>query len=146
MTALHRLVCYINSTIDLKLVGWVGDVIEDWRLDLYSDADLASDLLTRKSTSGVYQCISGGNTRMPMSALSKKQTCVSHSTPEAELVAADVSLRTEGFPMLDLWKPFTKVEIPLLFHEDNESAISIIRSGLNPTMRHIDRTHGICIA
>ena len=28
---------------------------------------------------------------------SKRQGCVSHSTPEAEIVAADVTLRTMGF-------------------------------------------------
>ena len=38
----------------MKLVGWVGDVIADWHLELFSDADLASDLLTRRSTSGVH--------------------------------------------------------------------------------------------
>jgi len=28
--ALHRLMCYINSTIDLKLQAWIGDPVESW--------------------------------------------------------------------------------------------------------------------
>ena len=31
------------------------------------------------------------------------------------------------------------------FCEDNESTICIIRTGKNPTMRHISRTHGVNI-
>ena len=34
----------------------------------------------------------------PLNAISKKQSCVSHSTPEAEIVAADLAIRTEGLP------------------------------------------------
>ena len=131
---LHRLVCYLNSSVDMKLVGWVGETIEKWHLELFADADLASDLLTRRSTSGVYLCLAGPNTRMPQSAVSKKQSCVSHSTPEAELVAADVAIRTEGFPALELWKPINQgKDLPLNFREDNQSAIQVIKNGKNPT-------------
>ncbi|CAE7624163.1 Clec16a [Symbiodinium sp. CCMP2592] len=41
---LHRLVCYINSTLDLNLYGWIGDAPEMLELVLYCDADLAGDM------------------------------------------------------------------------------------------------------
>ena len=53
---------------------------------------------------GSFTCLMGPNSFIPISALSKKQTCVSHSTPEAELVAVDTSFRNEGIPALNLWE------------------------------------------
>ena len=69
-----------------------------------------------------------------------------HSTPEAEIVAADTALRTLGIPALSLWKVLAKVFPQLLFHDDNQGMIGVVRSGRNPTMRHLERTHGISIA
>jgi hypothetical protein len=39
--ALHRLMCYINSTLGVKMCGWVGDHCSKWELVVYSDADFA---------------------------------------------------------------------------------------------------------
>ena len=33
----------------------------------------------------------------------------------------------------------------LHFHVDNQAMAAVIRSGRNPTMRHLSRTHGICV-
>ena len=30
-------------------------------------------------------------------------------------------------------------------HEDNQAALQIVRSGRNPTLRHLRRTHKVCI-
>ena len=56
---LRRLVCYINSTLDLNLYGWIGDSPEDLELVLYCDPDLAGDRTDSKSTSGVFMCLLG---------------------------------------------------------------------------------------
>ena len=40
---LHRLVCYLKSTLSYRQYAWVGDPKEDLKLHLYTDADLASD-------------------------------------------------------------------------------------------------------
>ena len=37
-----------------KLEGYIGDEPKDLRLQLFADADFASDLSTRKSTSGLF--------------------------------------------------------------------------------------------
>eukprot|EP00972_Heterocapsa_arctica_P051565 7586300-Heterocapsa_arctica.AAC.1 len=73
----------------------VGDSAELLQLTLYSDADFAGCPESAKSTSGP-------STFFPLNAISKKQTCVSRYTPEAEIVAADLALRTEGLPTLQL--------------------------------------------
>ena len=61
-------------------------------------------------------------------------------------MAADTALRTLGIPALSLWKVLAKVFPQLLFHDDNQGMIGVVRSGRNPTMRHLERTHGISIA
>ena len=143
---LYRLVCYINSTKDLELRGYIGDPMDKLELKLYSDADFAGCKKTRRSTSGVFLCISGPNTWYPLAAISKKQTCVSHSTPEAEIVAMDLALRAEGLPAQDLWDVLLQRKVFLTFEEDNTAAIAVVKTGKNPTMRHLDRTHGVCEA
>ena len=35
--------------------------------------------------------------------MSKKQTSVSHSTTESEVMSLDAGLRVDGLPALDLW-------------------------------------------
>eukprot|EP00975_Prorocentrum_lima_P053800 11289506-Prorocentrum_lima.AAC.1 len=56
-----------------------------------------------------------------VSASSKRQTCVSHSTAEAEYVAGDYALRAEGLPHLTLWDNMFGRTPTLIFAEDNES-------------------------
>jgi hypothetical protein len=57
---LHRLVCYINCTLDLKLYAWVGDPLAKVTLDMWTDADLAGDPDESKSTSGIFLGVTGG--------------------------------------------------------------------------------------
>ena len=35
--------------------------------------------------------------------------------------------------------------VHLILHEDNQAAIQVIKTGRNPTMRHLQRTHGISV-
>ena len=128
--------------------------MEALQLKLYADADFAGDKKDFRSTSGICLYLEGNNTMFPLAAQSKKQGCVSHSTPEAEIVSANTAIRTMGLPALDLWDAILNGKAKLLAHhkpslqflEDNEAAIRILRSGRNPTMRHISRTHGVQLA
>ena len=86
------------------MYAWVGDEPGGLELHLYSDANFADEQANMKSTSGVFLCLKGEYSFVPLSGLSKRQTCVSHSTPEAEIVAADCAVRTEGLPALPLWE------------------------------------------
>ena len=101
---LHKLMCYVKSTVDYVYVGWVGDPVEKIRLHLFSDADFAGCQTTNKSTTGVYMALEEPNTCFPISTVSKKQGCVSYSTPEAELVAGAFALRQCGYPGIVIWE------------------------------------------
>ena len=103
---LHRLVCYINSSLDYKLKGHIGDSSKDLNMTLFSDAEFAGCLDTAKSTSGVFIALTCPNSLFPLNAISKKPSCVSHSTPEAEIVAAGLGIRTKGLPALQFWDGF----------------------------------------
>ena len=140
---LYHLMCYVNSSLSKRMTGWVGNKFDDLSLSLFADADFAGCAQTLRSTSGSHMHIQGKQTRFPLSGGSKRQGCVSHSTPEAEIVAADVTLRTMGLPALSIWETLTGKSPKLLFHDDNQGMIGVVRSGRNPTMRHLERTHGI---
>ena len=56
----------------------------------------------RPSTSGGVLCIFGSRTFVPVSWMCKKQTAVSHSSKEAEVISLDVGQRMDGLPALDL--------------------------------------------
>ena len=45
----------------------------------------------------------GSHTFVPTSWMCKKQTSVSHSSTESEIISLDAGLRLDGIPALDLW-------------------------------------------
>ena len=146
--ALHRLVSHINCSLDVACYGRVGDKWDEIELIIYADANWAEPP-HYTSTSGCFLCLSGKNTFFPLAALSKKQTAKSHSTPEAEIISADVAIRTLGVPSLQLWDAVLGRDVRKLkaiFKEDNEVAIRVLNTGKNPTMRHMQRTHGLDLA
>ena len=143
---LYRLMCYIETTLHLRMVSWCGDERANLGPHLYSDADFAGCKKTKRSTSGVFMCVMGPNTSCPLSGMSKKQTAVSHSTPEAEIVSADLAMRTEGIPALELWEVLLGRSLRIIFHEDNQATIAVCKTGKNPTMRHLGRTHQVDVA
>ena len=55
------------------------------------------------STSGGTLCIFGSHTFVPTSWMCKKQTAVSQSSTESEIISLDTGLRLDGLPALELW-------------------------------------------
>ena len=100
---LARLISCIHHTCDYRQYGYVGNTAKQCRLGLFQDSDFAVDLEDSKSTSGGALCVFGRHTFVPISWMCKKQTSVSNSSTEAELVSLDASLRMDGIPALDLW-------------------------------------------
>ena len=100
--ALHRQICYINSSMNVKLKGFVGDKISECKLWMFCDADWAGDA-DSKSTSGCMIALVGPNTYFPLNAFSKKQTSITTSSTESEVVAANHGVRAQGMPSLSLW-------------------------------------------
>jgi hypothetical protein len=133
------------------MVSWVSDPPEKLKLYNYSDADFGSDP-SMKSTSGSFTHLiahdeSGNITSFcQLSSISEKQTCVSHSTPEAELVAGDHSIRSEGIPLLQALSALHYREFIMEYFQDNETAAHCIRTGRTNALRHVGRTHRISIS
>ena len=101
--ALHRLVSYINSSKDHFLEGFIGDSFDQCQLWLFADA-IPPENMDSKSTSGSAIVLVGPNFYFPLNAFSKKQTVGAISSTEAEVVAANHSMRAEGIPMLALFE------------------------------------------
>ena len=70
------------------------------RLGLFQDSVIAGDLEDSKSTSGGTLCVFGSHTLVPMGWMCKKQTLVSHSSTESEIISLDAGLRLMVFPLL----------------------------------------------
>ena len=81
----------------------MGNTAKQCRLGLFQDSDFAGDLEDSKSTSGRTLCIFGSHTLVPISWMCKKQTSVSHSSTESEIISLDTGLRLDGLPALELW-------------------------------------------
>ena len=81
----------------------MGNAAKQCRLGLFQDSDFAGDLEDSKSTSGGTLCVFGSHTFVSMSWMCKKETSVSHSSTESEIISLDAGLRLDGTLALDLW-------------------------------------------
>ena len=81
----------------------MGNTAKQCRLGLFQDSDFAGDLEDSKSTSGGTLCVFGSHTFVPISWMCKKQTAVSHSSTESEIISLDTGLRLDGLLALELW-------------------------------------------
>jgi len=86
---MDRLMEHLRATKDHALEGFMGDTADKCHVVAYCDASFADDLATSKSTSGFYLAIVGPNTFMPVTSFAKRQTAVSHSTTESEMVSLE---------------------------------------------------------
>ena len=73
----------------------------DW--DCFKTPILREILEDSNSTSGGTLCVFGRHTFVPISWMCKKQSSVSHSSPESEIISLDAGLRLDGIPALVLW-------------------------------------------
>ena len=100
---LNRLISYIHHTNEYKQYCYVGNTAKPCRLGLFQDSDFAGDLEDSKSTLGGTLCVFGSHTFVPISWMCKKQTSVSRSSTEFEIISLDAGLRLDGIPALDSW-------------------------------------------
>ena len=100
---LERLIGYLYKTRAHRQFCFVGNTPDECSLGLFQDASFAGDLQDSKSTSGGLLCLFGSRTFVPITWMCKKQTAVSHSSAEAEVISLDAGLRMEGLPALMLW-------------------------------------------
>jgi hypothetical protein len=94
-----------------------------------------------RSPSGVFLALCGFHSFFPLSGQSKQHTAVSHSTVEADIVAADHAIRMSGLPTLQLWERHLDRPLSIDVFQDTQSTPMIKTTGRAPTLRHIERTH-----
>ena len=100
---LKRLISCIHHTCEYRQCCHVGNTAKHCRLGLFQESDFAGDLEDSKSTSGGTWCVFGSHTFVPISWMGKKQTSVSHSSTESEIISLNAGLRLDSSPALDLW-------------------------------------------
>ena len=104
---------------------------------------------TLRSTSGHHLDVQGPNLRFPLSSGSNQQTAISQSTPEAETASADFAMKTKGEAALSLLgKVLGKYHekqwsLRINAHEDNTTMLTVAATGKKPTMKTLERNHGV---
>ena len=116
---LARLISYFLHTNEFRQYCNVGNTAQHCRLGLFQDSDFAGDLEDSKSTSTRVLCIFGSQTFVTISWMCKKQTLVSHSSTESDVISLDAGLRMDGIFALDLW----------------DMVIEVLRSTINTARR-----------
>jgi hypothetical protein len=142
---LLRLVSYVNSSLHIRQVGWVGDDVSKIGPHLYADADFAGCPRTLRSTTGYHLVVEGTFTNFAQTGASSKQTALSNSTPEAEFAACHLAHKKAFIPALDLWDKLFPAGYSKVVHEDNQAMIQVALTGVNKTMRWLSRNHGLAI-
>ena len=106
-----RLTSHIHHTNDFRqCYCHVGNTPQHCRLGLFRNWDLAGDLEDSQSTSrGGLVYFFGSRTFVLVSLMCQKQTAVSHSSTESEIISLDAGLRMDGLLALDLWDIVVKV-------------------------------------
>jgi hypothetical protein len=135
--ALDRAFRYLRATSHWKLVfqrGTPNGAI----LKGFVDADWASDVNDRKSTSGFVFMLAGG----AISWGSKKQSAVALSSTEAEYIAAAHAAKEVVWLRRLLTELKQKVGEPTILSMDNQSAIAIARNPeFHDRSKHIEIWH-----
>ena len=132
--AIKQILAYLAGTINFGICYGGEGMSATAPLIGFSDASLASDLQTRKSTTGFCFQLYGGL----VAWVSKRQRCVAISTADSEFYAASESSRDA------IWLKAVLSEVgvetgPIPIYCDNRSAISIIQDpGNHQKIKHID--------
>lgn len=130
--ALKRILRYIKGTPSHGIKFMMNS---NARLNVYSDADFAGDVATRRSRTGFVVMVGSA----PISWCSQKQQTVSLSTTESEYISGSESIR-ELIWLQTLYSELHPVNknVPFLFI-DNQSAIKLIKNPENhKRSKHID--------
>ena len=137
--AAKRIVQYLLHTREYGIMYKLeGKGVEGYAHNLagYTDVDFAGDITDRKSTTGWLFNFNGSL----ISWASKKQSHVSCSSMESELVAGSFAM-TEGIWLIQLGKDFRHVFTPIPLFTDNQSFILFLKNDIrNSRTKHID-TH-----
>jgi hypothetical protein len=146
--ALHRLFQYVEHHPDVLLRGTLRSTdMATCMIVMSPDADLAGDMETTKSTSGLWleARSADGERCWPLAWRSKRQGSTASSTCEAEYISMATSLKSEALPMVDLFSQALGRDVGLLCLEDNTQCIAAVKKGYSAALRHLARTERIAL-
>jgi hypothetical protein len=146
--ALMRLFQYIEHHPGVLLTGSLRSTdAADCVLAMSPDADLAGDMETTKSTSGLWLEVrsADGERCWPLAWRSKRQGSTASSTCEAEYISLHDGLKKEALPMVDMFSQALSRPMGLLCLEDNTQCIAAVKKGYSPALRHLHRTERIAL-
>lgn len=130
---LRRVLRFIQGTLSLGLCYRASN--DSPLLEVYTDADWASDITDRRSISGAVYKVFGTTVNW----YSKKQPTVSLSSTEAELVALCTAACHNQWLVRLLGDLGRIPDGPVCFHEDNQSTIRIASSPKDSSrLKHMD--------
>ena len=147
--ALKRLMQYVATRPELNLHSALStDDLADVQLVMWPDADLAGDLETAKSTTGMYLELRSldGARSWPLSWRSKRQGSTATSTCEAEYIAMSTSARAEAIPMQVLLERALGRRVDLICLEDNTQCLTAVKTGYSAALRSLPRTERISLS
>ena len=137
----NRLISYIHHTCEYKQCCFVCNTAKQCRLGLFQDSDFAGDLEDSKSTSGGTLCVFGSHTFVPISWTCKKQTSVSHSSTESEIISLDAGSRLDGIPALDSWDLIVLVLGNTTQNHDRTEKPVVCRDTSHERHRLVEKAH-----
>ena len=142
---LHRCISYVNCTKDFILKGEV-DHQSDPILEVFTGADFASCQHSAKSTSGLWVHIATGSSVFPIYWQAKKQGSTARSTTESEIISMATGMFSEALNLQTFLEYLTQKPIQLVFHQDNEAVLKILRNKYSAKLRHMNRVHKVNVA
>ena len=147
--ALKRLMQYVATKPDLRIHSTLStEDFADAQLVMSPDADLAGDLETAKSTTGMFLELRSrdGARSWPLSWRSKRQGSTATSTCEAEYIAMSTSSRAEAIPMQIFLESALGRRVDLVCLEDNTQCLGAVKSGYSAALRSLPRTERISLS
>lgn len=131
-----RVLRYIRGTLDLGLVFSAEESAPV--IEAFADADWANDPVDRRSLTGFVFRVHGST----VSWLTRKQSTISLSSTEAELVALSTAV-CHGIWLERLLKDLdVEPEHPVVYHEDNQSTIKVVEEERDTgRLKHVDVRH-----
>ena len=109
---LHRLMCYVFTSADDNMIGWMGDHPSLLTIHCFCDADFAGCPYTLRSTSGHHFDLQGPNSKLALCAGSNMQTSTAQSTPEAELASLQEGMKKRGEAAFEVWEKILRQHHP----------------------------------
>ena len=111
------------------------------------DADLAGDLETTRSKSGLWIELQSadGKRCCPIAWRSKRQGSTASSTCEAETISMATALKSEALPLPGLFSEALGRTVMLECRENNSQCISVVKTGYSAALRHLPRKERIAV-